>query len=113
MTKSLLFYLALLLPVAGIISIPLLPHSIKAKANFLFVCLVAAVTSIPAVNALAGNDSEIIISNPLVFGNISFHIDSLAAWFILIVNLTCINGAFYGMGYMKQYNQQRANLSLH
>src|SRR5437762_5560219 len=113
MTKSLLFYLALLLPVAGIISIPLLPHSIKAKANFLFVCLVAAVTSIPAVNALAGNDSEIIISNPLVFGNISFHIDSLAAWFILIVNLTCINGAFYGMQYMKQYNQQRANLSLH
>ena len=32
---------------------------------------------------------------------------------MLIINLTCINGAFYGIGYMKQYDQQRANLSLH
>jgi len=108
-----LFYLALLLPVTGMISIPLLPHSIRAKANFLFICLVAAVTSIPAVKALTGNNVEGIISKTLVFGNISFHIDSLSAWFILIINLTCINGAFYGIGYMKRYDQQRANLSLH
>ncbi len=113
MTDSLLFSLALLLPVAGIISIPLLPHSIRAKANFVFVCLVAAVTSIPAVKALTGNDVDVIIGKTLVFGNISIHIDSLSAWFILIINLTCINGAFYGIGYMKQYDQQRANLSLH
>ncbi len=113
MPDSLLFYLAILLPAAGIISIPLLPHSIKAKANFIFVCLVSTVTSILAVKALAGNYVELIIGKILVFGNISFHIDSLSAWFILIINLTCINGAFYGIGYMKQYHLQRTNLSLH
>lgn len=113
MTESLLFFLALLLPVAGVISIPFLPHFIRAKTNFLFVLLIAVITSVPAVKALTGNAVEVIISNTLVFGNISFHIDSLSAWFILIINLTCINGAFFGIGYMKQYNQQRANLSLH
>ena len=113
MTESLLFLSALLLPVAGIISILFLPHSIRAKANFLFVLLVAVMTSIPAVKALTGNAIVVINGNTPVFGNISFHIDSLSAWFILIINLTCINGAFYGIGYMKQYDQQQANLSLH
>ena len=113
MTDSLLLSLALLLPIAGMISIPLLPHPFRAKANFVFVLLIAAATSIPAVKALTGNAVDIVISKTLVFGNISLHIDSLSSWFILIINLTCINGAFYGIGYMKKYDQQRANLSMH
>jgi len=113
MTESLLFYSGFLLPVAGMVSIPFLPHSIRAKVNFLFVLLISVVTSIPAVNALTGNTVSVVISQTLVFGNTSFYIDSLSAWFILIINLTCINGAFYGIGYMEQYNQQRANLSMH
>jgi len=113
MTDSSLLLLSLLLPIAGMFSIPFLPHSIRAKANFVFVLLIAATTSILAVKALTGNAVDIVISKTLVFGNISLHIDSLSAWFILIINLTCINGAFYGIGYMKQYDQQRANLSMH
>ena len=113
MTESLLFLLALFLPLAGIVSIPLLPHFIRAKANLLFVLLIATTTSLLAVKALTGNVVEVIINKTPVFGKISFHIDSLSAWFILIINLTCINGAFYGIGYLKQYNHQRANLSLH
>ena len=113
MTDDLLLYLALLLPIAGMISIALIPHSIRAKANFIFVLLIAVLTSIPAVKALTGSTVDIYIGNNVVFGNISLHIDSLSSWFILIINLTCINGAFYGIGYMKQYNQQRANLSMH
>lgn len=113
MTNSLLFFLSLLLPIAGIISIALLPHSLRATTNFIFVLVTALVTSIPAVKALTGNSVDIFITKAIVFGNISLHIDSLAAWFILIINLTCINGAFYGIGYMKKYDEQRANLSLH
>ncbi len=103
----------MLLPVVGIIAISILPHFIKSKANFIFVCLVAAVTSIPALNALTGDNVEVTIGKTVVFGNISFHIDSLSSWFILIINLTCINGAFYGIGYMQPYRQQRANLTMH
>ena len=113
MKDSWLLYSFLILPIAGMISIPFLPHSFRAKASFIFVLLIAAVTSIPAVKALTGNAFDIVIGNTPVFGNISLHIDSLSSWFILIINLTCINGAFYGIGYMKQYDQQRANLSMH
>ncbi|HEY8659278.1 MAG TPA: proton-conducting transporter membrane subunit [Hanamia sp.] len=113
MTNSLLLFLSLLLPIAGIISITFLPHSFRATTNFIFVLVTALVTSIPAVKALTGNSVDIFVTNTIVFGNISLHIDSLAAWFILIINLTCINGAFYGIGYMKKYDEQRANLSLH
>ena len=113
MTESLLFFSALLLPVAGIISISLVPHFIRAKANFVFVLLTAVVTSVPAIKALTGNSIEILINHTTVFGNLSIHIDSLSSWFILIINLTCINGALYGVGYMRQYDEQKTNLCLH
>ena len=98
MTESLLFFSALLLPIAGIISISLVPHFIRAKANFVFVLLTAVVTSVPAIKALTGNSIEILINHTTVFGNLSIHIDSLSSWFILIINLTCINGAFMELG---------------
>ena len=110
---SWLLFLAIILPIAGMISISLFPHSIKAKINFIFVLLTALTTSVPAVKALAGNTVDIFIGNNVVFGNMSLHIDGLSSWFILIINLTCINGAFYGIGYMKAYEQQKANLSMH
>jgi hydrogenase-4 component B len=108
-----LFFLSLILPIAGMISIPFFSHAFRAKANFIFVLLIAAITSVPAFSALAGNTIDFVISKTLVFGNISFQIDSLSAWFILIINFTCINGSFYGIGYMKQYQGQRTNLSMH
>jgi formate hydrogenlyase subunit 3/multisubunit Na+/H+ antiporter MnhD subunit len=97
----------------GIISIPLFPSRIKAFVNFLFVLLVAITTSIPAINALMGNPVDFSLAGSAFFGDIPIRIDALSAWFILIINLTCINGAFYGIGYMKPYKEQKANLSLH
>jgi hydrogenase-4 component B len=113
MPDFLFLSLALLIPIAGIISILLLPHLLRARANFILVLLMAAITSIPSIEALTGNTFEIIIHNTIFFGNISFQIDRLSAWFILIINLTCINGAFYGIGYMKLYDEQKVNLSMH
>lgn len=97
----------------GILSIPLLPSKIKAFSNFIFVLLVAITTSIPATNALLGNPMEITLPGSAFFGDIPLRIDALSAWFILIINLTCVNGAFYGIGYMKPYKERKANLSLH
>ncbi|MBI5917393.1 MAG: NADH-quinone oxidoreductase subunit E [Bacteroidetes bacterium] len=39
--------------------------------------------------------------------------DALSAWFVLIINFTCVNGALYGIGYMKTYREQKSNLALH
>jgi hydrogenase-4 component B len=113
MTDSSLLFLTLLLPITGMILVSFLAHPIRAKANFVFVLLMAAITSIPALKALTGNAFEIVFNKTSVFGNITLRIDSLSSWFILIINLTCINGAFYGIGYMKQYDELKANLSMH
>ncbi|MDP4130312.1 MAG: proton-conducting transporter membrane subunit, partial [Bacteroidota bacterium] len=113
MTDSLLFISSLLFLIAGVTVLPFLPHKYKAKSCFLFVVFIAAFTSIPAYRALSGSTFDITIKHTPVFGNVPLHIDNLSAWFMLIINLTCINGALYGIGYMKQYDQQRANLSLH
>src|ERR1022692_3557724 len=75
--------------------------------------MIPFMTSIPAVNALTGNMVDVALPKAQVFGNISFHIDGLSSWFIIIINFTCINGAFYGIGYMKPYDAQKANLSMH
>lgn len=113
MAGSQLFILILLLPFAGVAIIPFIAHPYRAKSCFLFVLLIAVMTSIPALRSLNGNDFGIVVNSIPVFGNVAIHIDALSGWFILIINFTCINGAIYGVGYMKAYDQQRANLSLH
>ena len=113
MNNMLILILSLLIPVCGILLIPFLPARNRAMTNFIFVVLLAVVSSVPAINVLSGNDWELTLSGSSIFGNVLFRIDPLAAWFILIINFTCINGALYGMGYMKKYGEQQNNLALH
>ena len=113
MTDALLISLVLLLPIAGMILISILPAAIRAKANFVFVVALAVATSFPAIRVLTGHAVHIVLHQSVVFGNISLHVDRLSAWFILIINLTCIHGAFFGIGYMNQYKEQRTSLSMH
>jgi hydrogenase-4 component B len=113
MTDYLVFLISLLFPIAGMVLIPFLPYKARAKSGFVFVLLIAAITSVPAFRVLAGNGDTMLTTETKVFGNVSLHIDSLSSWFMLIINITCINGALYGIGYMKQYDAQPKNLSLH
>jgi len=94
-------------------TIPFLPSQLKSSAAFFFVLVIAIATSIPAISALAGSLVEIVFYGGSVFENIYIRIDALSAWFILIVNFTCVNGALYGIGYMKLYADQKRNISLH
>src|SRR5688572_5388893 len=93
--------------------IPFLPASKKGAGAVLFVALNAAVTSLLAVLVLTGQPIEFMLSGGEVFGDIPLRIDALSAWFIIIVNLTCVNGALYGVQYMKSYEVQSKNTSLH
>jgi len=94
-------------------TIPFLPSGYKSVAGFFFVLLIAVASSFPAIFVLINGPEEIIFYGNLVFGKIPVNIDNLSAWFILIVNFACINGAWYGIGYMKPYEGQKANTSLH
>ena len=93
--------------------IALLPSEKKSYANIFFVALTAVLTSIPAINVLMGKEFEFIFPAIKFFGEIPLRIDTLSAWFILIINFTSLTGAVYGSGYMKPYSEQKSNLSFH
>ncbi len=98
---------------AGMALIPLVPAGARAVVSFIFVLLNALLSSVPAFEALAGRPLDFIFEGTPFFGNVPVRMDALSAWFILIINFTCINGALYGIGYMKAYRVQTSNLALH
>jgi hydrogenase-4 component B len=98
----------------GLTIIPFLSTDKKSMAGFLLVFLNALLTSFPAIYVLVSGTTlqhDFFLGYPL--STIPLRIDPLAAWFMLIINLTCINGALYGIGYMKSYEVQKNNLTLH
>ncbi len=97
----------------SLITIPFLPTKIKSVTAFFLVLILSIASSIPAINVLTGSPIEEIFYGGSVFGNIPLRIDSLSAWFILMVNFTFINGALYGAGYMKLYEDQKENTTFH
>jgi formate hydrogenlyase subunit 3/multisubunit Na+/H+ antiporter MnhD subunit len=109
----LLLVLSLILATGGILLLPFLPYRYRAGVSFIFVLLVSIVTSVPAVSVLTGSAWKFVVRGNVVFGNVLLSMDHLSAWFLLIINFTCINGALYGIGYMKDHREQTANLTLH
>jgi hydrogenase-4 component B len=66
-----------------------------------------------AVNALMGNNYEVVLSGNAFSGDIPFRIDALAGWFILTINFTMLTGAVYGFSYMKKYKERVNELTMH
>jgi formate hydrogenlyase subunit 3/multisubunit Na+/H+ antiporter MnhD subunit len=100
--------------VLSLVIIPFLSPSHKSRAALGLVLINLAFTSIPAIHSLVSGVSisrDIALRFP--FGSVAVRVDPLAAWFMLIINLTCLNGAWYGMGYMKPYESQRSNTTMH
>lgn len=107
------FYSFIAIALAGIVFISLLPSGLKSRVCVTAVLLNAAISSFIAVRVINGIPVEYIFSGSFFTGTILLHIDALSAWFILLINFTSIMGAVYGMNYMKVYETQKANLSIH
>ncbi|HEX8037973.1 MAG TPA: proton-conducting transporter membrane subunit [Chryseosolibacter sp.] len=93
--------------------IPFLPSPKKSTGGLFFVLLTAISTSVAALQVLAGETRGFSLPGGAIFGTISFQIDPLSAWFILAVNLTCLNAAWYGKQYLSSYQNDKSNVSLH
>jgi hydrogenase-4 component B len=85
----------------------------RSSIAIFVIILNALVTTLPAISVLLGNDFSFSVYGGPNLGNILFEIDPLSAWFILIINITLINGALYGSGYMKSYENRKNELTLH
>lgn len=92
---------------------PVVPARTRSVVSLVFVLLNAALTSVPAFEALAGRPLDVVFEGTPFFGIVPLRLDALSAWFVLIINFTCINGGLYGIGYMRSYGEQKPGLALH
>lgn len=97
----------------AIVFIVLVKPNSKAYIAALASVITALSTSIPALQTLGGATSSVSIFAGSFLGSIPIKIDGLSAWFILIINFTSVTGAFYGIGYLRSYQNNSAKLSLH
>lgn len=93
--------------------IPVLPEKFKSFGALVLSGVIAVLSSVVAVKALINNSVELVFYGGLVFGDIPLRIDALSAWFILIINFTAFNGAWYGIGYTSHVTATAAQRSLH
>jgi len=100
-------------PVLAILIIPFL--KVKGKGMVLFSAIVmnALLSGYLAFQPLSGQLLEFSFAGSLVTGPVNLRIDALSGWFILIINFVFITGSFYGLFYMKAYEKQKNNLTLH
>ena len=105
--------LTALVLVAGIIGLVLISDKYKATLTLFIVLANTVLTSIPAILALTGTPQIGSFAIAHFIGDIAVRVDSLSAWFILIINFTTINGVLFGMGYLKSYAALKVNLELH
>lgn len=108
-----LFGLTAIVLVLGIIGLVLINDKHKVILSLLIILANAFLTSIPSILALTGSIQTATFSIPHFIGDIVIRVDSLSAWFILIINFTTINGVLFGMGYLKSYKELKVNRALH
>ncbi len=108
-----LINLSWIIALLAIIVLLFVPINIKAPVAAFAVVGNAIATSWLAILALTGQVVSFTFNGGSIMGDIIIRIDELSAWFILIINFTCITGVFYGMGYLKAYNNPAKKLSMH
>jgi formate hydrogenlyase subunit 3/multisubunit Na+/H+ antiporter MnhD subunit len=77
------------------------------------VVAIAVASSLVAPEALTGKVFVKTLYFGVIFGDVTFRVDGLSAWFILLSNFTLITGMLYGRKYLEKYKGESANLSLH
>ena len=108
-----LINLSWIIALLAVIVLLFVPVKMKAYAASCAVVLNAIATSWLAIVVLAGQTVSFTFYGGSIMGDIIIRIDELSAWFILIINFTCITGVFYGTGYLKAYDNPAKKLSMH
>ncbi len=108
-----LIYAFLAITALAALIIPFLQVKWKGYIVFTAIFLNAIISSSYALPVLHGQTFEFAFGGSLVTGPVNLRIDALSGWFILIINFIILAGTFYGLFYMKVYEKQKNNLSLH
>lgn len=96
-----------------IILICTIPSKWKNYATATSILMSFVSFSILSVQVLISGTIEFSFYAGTFLGNIPVMMDPLAAWFVLIINFTCVTGFFYGTAYLKKYENRNSKLNLH
>lgn len=97
----------------GLLLIPFLPVKLK-KLMVIFVVLSSgAIHVFNALKVLSGSAIDFSLHAGFPFGDISVRIDSLSAFFIIVITFTLSTGVIYGYHYMSKYDDEPEKQSLH
>jgi formate hydrogenlyase subunit 3/multisubunit Na+/H+ antiporter MnhD subunit len=103
--------------VLGLLPVTLvfLPRRQLVRANIAGISLVSVISAFWAVRSLLQGETITLPTRLTFWGEpLALIIDPLTAFFILVVNFTCITGAFYATGYVRSYlNKSKTELVLH
>ncbi len=105
--------LYILVLVVSSVLIGLLPSKIKGYITIAATVVMSAIAIIPSINALSGNNLQLSFKGSYLTGEVPLGLDSLSAWFIIVISITFISSSIYGAKYMEAYNELKSNLSLH
>ncbi len=108
-----LINILIIILLSAVIAVLLVNTKTKGIITVLTVIVIALISSFFSIKALQGDSYEVILSGTIIFGKVPIIIDSLSAWFILIINFTIITGALYGFNYMKKYSEMKNEITLH
>ncbi|MEI7500112.1 MAG: proton-conducting transporter membrane subunit [Bacteroidota bacterium] len=108
--------IAILAPVILTFFILVVPSGIRYYFTLAVTVLIILITSMPALNALFHPANAALIftaGSPL--GSITFTLDSLSAFFVLVTNFTVLTGLLYSNGYLRPYRTTKtpARFALH
>jgi len=108
-----LIHLSWIMALLAVIVLLFVPVNMKAYTAAIGVVGNAIATSWLAILVLGGQAISFTFYGGSIMGDVIIRIDELSAWFILIINFTCITGVFYGTGYLKAYDNTAKKLSMH
>ena len=97
----------------AMVAIYFAPAKMKAHTAALAVVANAIVTGWLAISALTGHVVSFVFYGGNLFGDVLVRVDELSAWFLLIINFSCLTGVFFGSGYLKTSDSSPKKLNLH
>ena len=97
----------------AVITIPFAGVKYKGMIVYLAIIVNVILSGYLAIQALTGQPFEVLFAGSSFTGTVALRMDALSAWFILIIDFIFVTGGYYGFFYMKAYQTQHNNLSLH
>jgi len=108
-----LLLLHVIILLAGCIAILFISDRIKPIVAVTSAILISIIGGLIALESIRNKGTEVIFSLGSFIGEVPIRIDSLSAWFILIISFVTLTGVLYGAGYLKAYKPLSSITSLH